>query len=107
MSTTAAEISALLAELQDRVAKARAEADDGLEVSLEGLDAAVSQACQRATSLPGPDARNLSPAFVRLLDEVNALAATLAARRDSISGEMDQYRARTNAMKAYTTRNLS
>ncbi|WP_445681953.1 hypothetical protein [Radicibacter daui] len=107
MSTTATEIAGILAELQERVTRARADISDGLEVSLDGLDAAVSEACKRATSLPAGDARELSPAFVKLLEEVDALAVSLAERRDSISAEMDQYRSRTHAMKAYTTRSLS
>lgn len=107
MSTTAAEISGILAELQERVTRARADISDGLEVSLDGLDAAVSEACQRATRLPAGEARDLSPAFVKLLEEVNALAASLAERRDSISAEMNQHRSRTHAMKAYTTRSFS
>jgi hypothetical protein len=107
MSTTASEIAGILAELQERVIKARADIGDGLEVSLDGLDAAVSEACHRATRLPSGEARELSPAFVKLLEEVDALAASLAERRDSISAEMNQHRSRTHAMKAYTTRNLS
>ena len=76
-------LAAELAEIETAVAAARRAGAEGDAVALDGLDAAVAQACDAARALPAGERQAVADALVRLADALDGLANDIARQAEA------------------------
>jgi hypothetical protein len=99
--TAFADIRAQLDQTCDLIGGFRRSAEAGTVIDLHGLDQSVEAMCESIARLPADQRPPLKDALVALLDEMNALVATLETRKRDASEELKGVSSRQRAVTAY------